>query len=182
MKCSSGRHFQSFLAMVQALKNSNTNKNLLIKKISAMTLVKFHNKPVSRSFNNFMDDFFATVPSLFRDDLITPNFSFDPPVNIRETDKEYVLEIVAPGFQKEDFRIKLDNNTLTVSVEKKAEEKNENFIRKEYRYPSFGRSFAIDEKTDAEGIVAKYLNGVLTLNLPKKEAVKASTKEISIQD
>lgn len=148
-----------------------------------MTFVKFANKPVNKPFNNFMDDFFATVPSILRDDLITPNFKSSTPVNIKEAEKEYVLEVVAPGFQKEDFRISLDNNTLTVSLEKKAEEENgnEKFIRKEYKYHSFSRSFTIDEKIDAEGIVAKYLNGVLTLNLPKREAVKASSKEITIQ-
>lgn len=148
-----------------------------------MTLVKFHNKPANRSFNNLMDDFFATVPSILRDDLITPNFTSSTPVNSKETEKEYVLELVAPGFQKEDFKISLDNNVLTVSLEKKAEEENRNekIIRKEYKYQSFSRSFTVNEKIDVEGIVAKYVNGVLILNLPKKEAVKASTKEITIQ-
>jgi len=148
-----------------------------------MTLVKFAGKPANKSFNNFMDDFFATVPSILRDDFITPNLKSSTPVNIKETEKEYVLEVVAPGFQKEDFKISLDNNTLTISLEKRTEEenKNEKYIRKEYRYQSFSRSFTIDEKIDVEGIVAKYLNGVLTLNLPKKDAVKASSKKITIQ-
>jgi HSP20 family protein len=148
-----------------------------------MTLVKFHNRPGSKSFNNFMDDFFATAPSIFRDDFITPSFRSFTPVNVKETENDYVLEVVAPGFQKEDFKINLDNNTLTISANKKeeTENKNEKFIHKEYKQQSFKRSFTIDENVDAENIVAKYLNGVLTLNLAKKQNVKPSVKEISIQ-
>jgi HSP20 family protein len=148
-----------------------------------MAIVKFYNRPVNKSFNNFMDDFFAAAPSIFRDDFITPNLSSFTPVNIKETENDYMLEVVAPGFQKEDFRINLDNNTLTVSAEKKeeTENKNEKFIRKEYKQQSFNRSFTIDEIVDAENISAKYVNGVLTLNLAKKQEVKPLVKEISIQ-
>jgi HSP20 family protein len=140
---------------------------------STMTLVKFQNRPLNKSFNNFMDDFFATVPSILHDDFITPNFRSFTPVNIRETENDYVLDVVAPGFQKEDFKINLDNNTLTNQTEK--------FIRKEYKQQSFSRSFTIDENIDAESISAKYVNGVLTLNLAKKQEVKPQVKEISIQ-
>ena len=148
-----------------------------------MPIVKFQNRPVNKSFNNFMDDFFAAVPSILRDDLIAPNFRSFTPVNVKETESEYVLEVVAPGFQKEDFKIDLDNNTLTVSAEKKeeTEDKNEKFVRKEFKQQSFSRSFTIDEYVDAENIVAKYLNGVLTLNLAKKQPVKPSTKQITVQ-
>jgi HSP20 family protein len=148
-----------------------------------MTLVKLQSKPAGKSFNNFMDDFFATVPSILRDDFITPNFRSFTPINVKETENEYVLEVVAPGFQKEDFKINLDNNTLTVSAETKTEteDKNEKFIRKEFKQQSFNRSFTIDENVDAENIVAKYVNGVLMLNLAKKQKVKTSAKEISIQ-
>ena len=148
-----------------------------------MTLVKFQNRPVNKSFNNFMDDFFATVPSILRDDFITPSFRSFTPVNIKETETDYVLEVVAPGFQKEDFKINLDNNTLTVSTEKKeeTENKNEKFIRKEFKQQSFSRSFTIDENIDVENISAKYVNGILTLNLAKKQQVKPEVKEISIQ-
>jgi HSP20 family protein len=148
-----------------------------------MTLIKFHNKPLTKSFNNFVDDFFATVPSIFRDDLVTPNFRSFTAVNVKETENHYVLEVIAPGFQKEDFKINLDNNTLTISAEKKEGSDNmgAKFIRKEYKQQSFSRSFTIDENVDAENIVAKYLNGILTLNLAKKQEVKPPAKEISIQ-
>jgi len=148
-----------------------------------MTLVKFHNRPANKSFNNLVDDFFATVPSIFRDDFIAPDFRSFTPVNVKETENDYVLEVIAPGFRKEDFKINLDNNTLTISAEKKeeSENKNDRFIRKEFKQQSFSRSFTIDENIDAENISAKYVNGVLTLNLAKKEEVKPSVKEISIQ-
>ncbi|MBO9683918.1 MAG: Hsp20/alpha crystallin family protein [Flavisolibacter sp.] len=148
-----------------------------------MAIVKFYNRPVNRFFNNFMDASFATVPSMLRDDFIAPNFRSFTPVNIRETENEYVLELIAPGFQKEDFKINLDNNTLTISADKKeeTENRNEKFIRKEYKQQSFSRSFTIDEKIDAENILAQYVNGVLTLNLAKKQEVKPPVKEISIQ-
>jgi HSP20 family protein len=138
---------------------------------------------MQKSFNNLMDDLFATVPSILGDDFVTPPFRSFTPVNVKETENDYVLEVVAPGFQKEDFKINLDNNTLTVSVETKeeSENKNEKFIRKEYKQQSFSRSFTIDKNIDAENISAKYVNGVLTLNLAKKQEVKPSVKEISIQ-
>ena len=130
-----------------------------------------------------MDDLFATVPSLFKDDFVTPPFRSFTPVNVKEMENNYVLEVVAPGFQKEDFKINLDNNTLTISAEtkKETEGKNEKFIRKEYKHQSFSRSFTIDENIDAESISARYVNGILTLNLAKKQEVKPSVKEISIQ-
>jgi HSP20 family protein len=148
-----------------------------------MTLVRLNNRPVQKSFNNLVDDFFATVPSIFSDDFVMPPFRSFTPVNVKETENDYVLEVVAPGFQKEDFKINLDNNTLTVSAGKKEdiENKNEKFIRKEYKRQSFSRSFTIDKNIDAESISAKYVNGVLTLNLAKKQEVKPQVKEISIQ-
>jgi HSP20 family protein len=72
---------------------------------------------------------------------------------------------------------------LTIEVQRKLEEENktEKQIRREYKYQSFKRSFTVDENIDAENISAKYVNGVLTLNLPKKAVVKNSAKQISIQ-
>ncbi|GAA4751812.1 Hsp20/alpha crystallin family protein [Flavisolibacter ginsenosidimutans] len=118
------------------------------------------------------------MPSLYKEDLKNP-----VPVNIRETEKEYVLELVAPGMKKEDFSVKIDDNLLTISAEKNEEVANEGekFVRKEFKFQSFKRSFTLDEKINADGISAQYVNGVLTLNLPKKEEVKPATKQISIQ-
>jgi HSP20 family protein len=144
-----------------------------------MTTVKFNRKP----FNSFMDDFFTELPALFKNDFNNYEQKGLVPVNVKETEKSYRLEVIAPGFEKTDFKLNLEQNLLTISVEKKEEEKKENEkeIRNEYSYRSFKRSFTIDEKIDATGIEASYINGVLTLNLPKKEEVKASATEIAIK-
>lgn len=152
-----------------------------------MTLVKFNHRPFQGSFNNFVDDLFAELP-VFQKNGLDQQWKSSVPVNIKETDKNYSIEIVAPGFEKADFKISLEQQLLTISAEKKTEVKesqdnnpNEKQIRKEYSYRSFKRSFTLDDKTDGTNIDAKYVNGVLTLNLPKKEEVKPSIKEISIQ-
>lgn len=145
-----------------------------------MTHVKFNRKPFEGTFNNLVDDLFAEFPVLYKNEQ---NWKGTVPVNIKETDKNYSIEIVAPGFEKTDFKVSLEQQLLTISAEKKNEvkEENEKQIRKEYSYRSFKRSFTLDEKTDGSKIDAKYVNGVLTLNLPKKEEVKPVVKEINIQ-
>jgi HSP20 family protein len=145
-----------------------------------MTHVKFSHRPFEKSFNNLMDDLFSELPVLYKNGSNQSGFV---PVNIKDREKSYQVEVVAPGFEKNDFKVNLDQDILTISAEKKDETKNENEkqIRREYSYRSFKRSFTIDEKIDATGIEAKYVNGVLTLNLPKKEQVKASAQEITIQ-
>ena len=147
-----------------------------------MTLVKFNQKPFEGTFNSFVDDLIAGFPVLTKNEAIQQWKGFVP-VNVKETEKNYNIEIVAPGFEKNDFKVSLDQQILTVSAEKQNEVKaeNEKQIRKEYSYRSFTRSFTLDEKTDGAAIDAKYVNGVLTLNLPKKEEVKPSVKQISIQ-
>jgi HSP20 family protein len=148
-----------------------------------MTLVKFKNRPVNGDFNKFMDDFLAPFSSLVGTDVATSNQRPFIPVNIQETEGGYILEVVAPGLEKEDFAISLDKNLLTISAERGEEQKADGVksIRKEYRLQSFSRSFTVDEKIDTEGISAKYVNGILTLNLPRKAEVKEATKQITIQ-
>lgn len=144
-----------------------------------MTVVRYKNRVNGEpAFNNLIGDLFPQVPSLFRDE-----FKPAVPVNIKETEKEYVLEFVAPGLVKEDFKINLEKNILTVSTKKKEETVNEaeKFVRREYKQSAFKRSFTLDEKIDADAISAQYVNGVLTLNLPKKEEVKPATKQINVQ-
>ncbi len=145
-----------------------------------MTHTRFSRKPFDKSFNNFVDDVFAEFPVLFKNNGQQP--WNNAPANITEKENSYVLEIVAPGFEKTDFKVNLDQQVLTVAVEKKEEAKSENEkqIRKEYSYRSFKRSFTLDEKIDAAGINAAYVNGVLTLTLPKKENIKQAAQEIAI--
>jgi HSP20 family protein len=113
--------------------------------------------------------------------------SWMPATNISETEQAYQLEMAVPGFRKEDFRINLEKDILTVSSERKdASEKDASEDKKEpsYRKREFGsrdfcRSFSIPEAVDKESIKAEYLNGILMITLPKKEVVKL-TKEIQI--
>ena len=106
------------------------------------------------------------------------------PVNIRETDGSYELELAAPGLKKEDFKISIDKDILSIAFEQKNEEKEENtenkWIRNEYRMRSFKRSFTLGEKINATGIAAKYADGILQLTLPKKEAAEPVKHEIAV--
>lgn len=146
-----------------------------------MTLVKVNN-PITKSFDgimkDFMNEFPSTISKTFREDVL--HF---PPVNITDTPSQYLVELAAPGFEKADFNVKLEENILTISTEKKDGVKNEEekIIRREFGYKSFRRSFTIDEKIDSENIAARYENGILKLELPKKEIMKMGAKEINIQ-
>ena len=143
-----------------------------------MTLVKVNNNG-HKSLSSFVDEFFQGFPAgLGRDE----SFGF-PPVNIHETADAYHLELSAPGRNKEDFKLSVDNGQLTIGFEKKEEAKSEDYktIRKEFSFRSFKRSFNLDERVDSSAIQAKYENGVLKLLLPKKEQVKESTRQIAIQ-
>lgn len=139
-----------------------------------MTQVKFINRPVERSLNNLMDDFFKVAPAVA--------FKNNVPVNIYESNDAYQLHVISPGFDKKDFDVNIDKNILTISVDKETSEKeNVKQLRNEYSFRPFKRSFTLDEKIDAEKIEASYNNGVLTLNLPFKTEVKSPVKQISIQ-
>ena len=158
-----------------------------------MTQVRFNQRPFDASFNNLLDGFFANHTVSNRNQG-HQNWK-GVPVNIQELDNSYSIEVVAPGFDKADFKVNVEQDVLTISAEKKQEVKQETEgaaqatapvsknrqIRTEYNFRSFKRSFTLDEKIDASAIEAKYVNGVLTLNLPKKVEVKSPAKEISIQ-
>jgi HSP20 family protein len=148
-----------------------------------MTQLRFSRKPFETSINSLVDDLFADLPVLFKNGNNQSQWKGFAPVNIKETEKNYSIDVAAPGFEKADFKVSLDQDILTISAEKKEEVKNEGEkeIRREYSSRSFKRSFTLDEKIDAAAIEAKYVNGVLTLNLPKREEVKEASKEISIQ-
>jgi len=153
-----------------------------------MTNVKFSSKPFEGTFNNLVDDLFTELPGFFKNEFNNYDRKGSVPVNVKETVNGYQLEVVAPGFEKSDFKVQVDQNLLTISAEKKNDPDNnrekedkQQQIRREYNYRSFKRSFTLDEKTDATNIGASYVYGVLTLNLPKKEVVKASATEIVIK-
>jgi HSP20 family protein len=148
-----------------------------------MTNVKFNRKPFEGTFNTLVDDLFTELPAFFKNEFNNVERKGSVPVNVKETDKSYLIEVVAPGFEKTDFSVNLDQDLLTIAAEKKEEvqEENHKLIRREYSYRSFKRSFTVDDKVDATNIEASYVNGVLTLNLPKKEVVKAAATKIVIK-
>lgn len=148
-----------------------------------MTHVKFNNRPFDRTFSNMVDELFNGLPVVFNEGYNSLTKQGHVPVNIKELPNSYTVDVVAPGFEKTDFKVNLEGNLLTISGEKKTEEKSETEkqIRKEYSYRSFKRSFTIDEKIDATGIEASYVNGVLQLNLPKKTEVREAAKDIVIK-
>jgi len=138
--------------------------------------------PVKRNSNSL-----NSLPGLF-DDLFTrdlfdwgnSNFSMSgttlPAVNVKETADNFEVEMAAPGMNKDDFKVELNNNVLTISSEKKEdheEKEGDKYTRKEFSYRSFQRSFTLaKEAVDADNIQAKYENGVLRLLIPKREEVK----------
>jgi len=136
-----------------------------------MTLIKWqHRNPladvVSNIFDNDLGDFFGK------------RFS-DPAANIIEQNEAFYLEIAAPGMQKDDFKINLENNILTVSAEldDAKREEGRNYTRKEFYYGSFSRSFTLPKTIDLDRIKAEYLNGILKIALPKKDEARVELKK-----
>jgi HSP20 family protein len=98
-----------------------------------------------------------------------------PAVNIKETKDDYKIEVAAPGLSKKDFNINLENNQLTISSEKRAthKEDEDNYSRREFSYQSFTRTFNLPEhEVDGDKIAASYNDGILTIQIPKKEEAK----------
>lgn len=142
-----------------------------------MTHLKLNNRPVAR-FDTLFNDFF-NMPSVWTNPSQVEGV---PAANVFETANAYQLELNVPGRNKEDFKINLDKNLLTVSFEKNEEQKTEgiNTIRQEFTVRKFKRTFSLDEKIDVNNIQAKYENGILKIDLPKKEQAKEEPKQISI--
>ncbi|HTB07709.1 MAG TPA: Hsp20/alpha crystallin family protein [Bacteroidia bacterium] len=147
-----------------------------------MTLIKWskpnvmgkRNDPFSWPFSVF-DDFLAND--------LGGSASFVPAVNISEKPENFLVEVSAPGFKKEDFKIEAEDGTLSISAEHKEEKSDEGkqFTRREFRYGSFSRSFTLPENIKVEGIQARYNDGILNVELPKKELEqKPAVKEIKV--
>ncbi|MRI01982.1 Hsp20 family protein [Kriegella sp. EG-1] len=107
-----------------------------------------------------------------------------PPVNIKENEKDFELTLSVPGRKKEDFKIEVDSNVLTVSAEVKTvtEESNEKYARKEFGFTSFRRAFTLPETIDEEKIKAEYENGILKFSIPKKEEALPKPKRNILLD
>jgi len=103
-----------------------------------------------------------------------------PAVNIKENEDSFTVEVAAPGMQKDDFNVEIDNNLLTISSEKKdekVEKEGERYTKREFSYQSFQRSFTLPQGlVNEDKIEAKYKDGVLHLVIPKKDEVKKKAR------
>ncbi len=147
-----------------------------------MTLVNVPSFMQKRPTGGFLDGFFGNgfMHPAFQDRV---NNGTLPAVNVAETATGFRIEVAAPGLEKNDFKIALDKDILTIKVEKtqSEEEVADKFVRREFNYTTFERSFQLPKTIDQEKIDAKYEGGVLHLSLPKREeALEKPTREISI--
>jgi len=135
-----------------------------------MNLIRYNsglNDYAPTSFSNLIDRFF--------NDKLTRGggsaYSFVPRVDIIEEDKAFEVHVAVPGMSKDDFKIDLNDNFLTISGERKfnREKKEDNFYSVETNYGTFSRSFTLPENVDADKISAKYVNGILEVTIPKDE-------------
>jgi HSP20 family protein len=136
-----------------------------------MSIIRF-NRPnaLADVFQNFFDNDF--VDFFNRKGL-------DPAANILEHPESFELNLAAPGLKKDDFKIHLENNILTISSEvmDEKEEELKNYTRKEFHYSSFSRSFTLPRSVDLEKIKADYESGILKVILPKKEDARVDIKK-----
>lgn len=132
------------------------------------------------------------LPSIFSEFFnndfmgLTPAKQFaSPAVNVIENEKEYTLELAAPGMTKNDFNVRLENdNELVISLQKTDEKKEEkkNYLRREFSYASYQQTFVVPDEVNIEAIAANMNDGVLTIILPKKEEIARTpvTRQIEI--
>ncbi len=150
-----------------------------------MTIVKFNNPYVSKPMRNqvFNSPFTGMLDSFFNDAFFRNDMaSHMPSVNVYEENGILNLEVSAPGFAKEDFKVEVEKGLLSISGSHKAEEEKseKNFYRKEFNYGSFQRSFTLPEEYNEDSIEAKYENGILKLTIAKKQQVTETKKEVTV--
>jgi HSP20 family protein len=141
------------------------------------------------NFGSVVDQIFQNNLSRFFDDSFWGGSGDTDrsmvPVNLRETDTSYEMELVAPGLRKQDFQLNVSGDMLTVSFEEKNENKETNteegWVRQEYRKRSFSRSFHMNDAIDTNKIAAHYENGILYVTLPKNEKSKQLSKTIKVE-
>lgn len=135
--------------------------------------------------NSFFDDFITKDLFEFNRPKFTQSDLTMPSVNVKELDNGFEIHVAAPGIRKEDFKINLERNVLTISSEHKTEneEKDENgtFTRREFNYSSFSRSFTLPEVAEPEKIEAAYEEGILKILVPKKEVTTQNVKTIEVK-
>lgn len=150
-------------------------------KHNAMTIAKYRPQAAFiHPFNDLMNGFFGRDISQFagHDDVRRTM----PSVNILEREQDFELRMLVPGFSKQDLKLNVEKDMLTISAEKKVEERKENerFTRREFAHSAFSRSFRLPETVNAEAITADYADGVLSVSIPKTEVTKPKAREIVI--
>lgn len=144
-----------------------------------MTLVKYRPSMIENFFNREFDNFFS-------DRYYGNNvFASTPAVNVVENKDGFRIEVAAPGMKKDDFKINLNHNHLVISAQKQEETAEDNqeqkYARREFSYSSFQRTFTLPQSVDGEKVEASYTDGILHVNLPKREEAKVKpAREISI--
>jgi HSP20 family protein len=146
-----------------------------------MTLVKFNPANNNRSLMPGFNDVFDSIlnETFFSDRLV----SRVPAANISESADHYHVELAAPGLKKDDFKVNLDRNVLSISVEQTTEsaDSQRNYSKREYSYNSFVRSFTLPESADDSKINAIYTDGVLKIDISKREEAKNIRRQIEIK-
>lgn len=155
-----------------------------------MANIKHHEGQRTPALRSLFSDFFNDSERFFDNDFLpsrmfpTRLMSNLPATNIRETEKEFHIEVAAPGLKKEDFHVDIENGMLIISSETKQESRQEenNYTRREYNFSSFQRSFQLPDNVDEDAIQATYTDGVLKLSIPKREGQqKPPRKQIQIR-
>ena len=145
-----------------------------------MSLVKFN----SKANNTLMPGFNDVFDSIFNDTFFNNRMvTRVPAVNISETENNYHVELAAPGLKKEDFKLNLERNQLTISVEQTSDHQDnqKNYSKREYSYSSFVRSFTLPESADDSKIDATYTDGILRIDIAKREEAKMVRRQIEIK-
>ncbi|SKB63674.1 Hsp20/alpha crystallin family protein [Daejeonella lutea] len=145
-----------------------------------MTLVKFNNQ---KGTNSLLPGYNEVFDSIFNDTFFTNRTSFVPAVNISESADAFHIEMAAPGLRKEHFKLHVENNMLTVSAEVSAEnsQNEKRYAKREFNYTSFVRSFNLPDTADDSRIEALYENGVLRIDIGKREEAKTVSRQIEIR-
>ncbi|WP_339136061.1 MAG: Hsp20/alpha crystallin family protein [Candidatus Electrothrix sp. GW3-4] len=142
----------------------------------------FH-RDINRLFDQTFRDFGFSAFDMDRPFQHTSGGMFRPVTDLAANDKEYTITVEVPGAEKDDIKIEVANNVMTISGEKKQEKKEEDkdYYRQERFYGSFQRVLSLPEDADQEGIKASFQQGVLTVTMPRKDMPKPVVKEVKIQ-
>ena len=153
------------------------------------TIAKRQNGNPSVSFGNVVDNLFHNSLRRFFDDNFweteMPMARGNVPVNVKETEQQYEMDVIAPGCRKEDFSVNIEDALLTISFnhkeDKREQDQKAGWVRNEYLQHSFSRTFTLDDSVDVNKINAAYIDGILRLTLPKNEKAQKLSRNIEIK-